>query len=121
MLFLGGMLLMTALPEHGSYAVHVAPGFVVMGAGFGLAMPQVTSLAMDAAPARDAGAASGFVNTTQQAGGAVGLAVVALVATSQGRAAGFLVATGALTAGALVAAYLMAVAGPRRSSSLCTS
>jgi MFS family permease len=109
-LFVAGMLLMVALPDHGSYAVHVAPGFVVMGLGFGLAMPQVTALAMNAAPQRDAGAASGFVNTTQQAGGAVGLAIVAVVAASQGRAVGFLVAAGALVAGGLVAAYLTAVA-----------
>jgi sugar phosphate permease len=65
---------------------------------------------MDAAPQRDAGAASGFVNTTQQAGGAVGLAVVAFVASSQGRAAGFLVAAGVLATGALVAAYLTGAA-----------
>jgi sugar phosphate permease len=67
----------------------------------------VTTLAMRAAPQRDAGAASGFVNTTQQAGGALGLAVVATVAASQGRAAGFLVAAGALAVGTLVAAYLI--------------
>ena len=60
-LFVAGMLSMAALPDHGSFALHVAPGFVVMGIGFGLAMPQVTALAMDAAPQRDAGAASGFV------------------------------------------------------------
>jgi len=106
LLFLAGMLLMAGLPDQGSYAVHVAPGFAVMGVGFGLAMPQVTTLAMSAAPARDAGAASGFVNTTQQAGGALGLALVATVAASQGRAAGFVVAAAALAVGALVASYL---------------
>ena len=114
-LFLAGMLSMAALPDHGSYAIHVAPGFVVMGIGFGLAMPQVTALAMGAAPQRDAGAASGFVNTTQQAGGAVGLAVVALVAADHGRSAGFLVAAAALAVGVLVAAYpTRAVAADRR-------
>jgi MFS family permease len=112
-LFVGGMLLMVALPERGSFLVHVAPGFVVMGAGFGLAMPQVTTLAMAAAPAADAGAASGFVNTTQQVGGVVGLTVVAGVAAAQGRSAGFLVAAAALALGALVAAYLLAHASPR--------
>ena len=80
-----------------------------MGLGFGLAMPQVTALAMDAVPLRDSGPASRVVNTTQQAGGAVGLAVVAVIAASQGRAAGFVVAAGALVAGGLVAAYLTAV------------
>jgi MFS family permease len=106
LLFLGGMLLMAALPDRGSFGVHVAPGFAVMGLGFGLAMPQVTTLAMAAAPSRDAGAASGFVTTTQQAGGALGLALVATVAVGQGRAAGFLVAAAALAVGTVVAAYL---------------
>ena len=114
LLFLGGMLLMAGLPDHGSYPVHVAPGFVVMGLGFGLAMPQVTTLAMEAAPASDAGAASGFVNTTQQAGGAVGLAVVATVAAGEGRATGFVVAAGALALGVLVDSYLAVVTTGRR-------
>jgi len=105
-LFVAGMLMMAALPDHGAYAVHVAPGFVVMGAGFGLAMPQVPALAMAAAPAEHAGAASGFVSTTQQVGGAVGLAVVALVAADVGRAGGFLVAAGALAVGTAVAGRL---------------
>ena len=105
---------LAAMPDHGSYALHVAPGFVVMGIGFGLAMPQVTALAMDAAPQRDAGTASGFVNTTQQAGGVVGLAVVALVAADHGRTAGFLVAAGALALGTLVAARLTGTAAWRR-------
>jgi MFS family permease len=113
-LFLAGMLLMVALPDHGSYALHVAPGFVVMGLGFGLAMPQVTALAMDAAPERDSGAASGFVNTTQQAGGAVGLAVVAVVAAGHGRSAGFVVAAGALAVGVGLAARLTRAAAARR-------
>jgi MFS family permease len=120
LLFVSGMLLMTALPDHGSFSVHVAPGFVVMGVGFGLAMPQVTALAMAATPPRDSGAASGFVSTTQQAGGVVGLAVVATVAATQGRAAGFLVAAGALAAGALVAVYLtLATTRPRRPDAGC--
>ena len=113
-LFLGGMLMMAALPDHGSFAIHVAPGFVVMGLGFGLAMPQVTSLAMDAAPADASGAASGFVNTTQQAGGAIGLAVVAVVAAGHGRAAGFLVAAAALAVGAGIAGRLADAAARNR-------
>jgi MFS family permease len=123
LLFGAGMLLMAALPDHGSFAVHVAPGFAVMGAGFGLAMPQVTALAMAAAPPRDAGAASGFVNTTQQAGGVVGLAAVAAVAAVQGRATGFLLAAAALAIGALVAAHLAAAASRRRrpDAGLCPS
>ena len=117
LLFVVGMLMMAALPDHGAYAVHVAPGFVVMGAGFGLAMPQVTALAMAAAPGDHAGAASGFVGTTQQVGGAVGLAVVALVAVHLGRAGGFLVAAAALAVGTAVAGYLATGTATRATSS----
>jgi hypothetical protein len=78
----------------------------VMGAGFGLAMPQVTGLAMGAVAPEYGGVASGFVNTTQQAGGAIGLAVVSAVAAGAGRGAGFLLAAAALTVGAGLAAYL---------------
>jgi hypothetical protein len=53
------------------------------------------------------------VNTTQQAGGAIGLGVVATIAAAYGRSAGFAVAAGVLAAGALVAAYLMTRAGER--------
>jgi MFS family permease len=105
--FVAGMLLMVALPDTGSYWLHVAPGFVVMGAGFGLAMPQVTALAMGAAPPSAQGLASGFVNTTQQAGGAIGLAVVAGIAAGQGRAAGFATAAAVLALGAARALYLI--------------
>ena len=113
-LFVAGMLVMVALPDHGRYALHVAPGFLVMGAGFGLAMPQVMALAMAVVPERHAGAASGFVNTTQQAGGVAGLAVVAVVAAAHGRASGFLVAVAVLALGTALAGYLAGVRPVRR-------
>ena len=103
--FVIGMLLMAALPDEGSYLVDVAPGFAVMGFGFGLAMPQATTIAMAAAPPEHAGVASGFVNTTQQAGGALGLAVVASLAAS-GRSAGFVLAAATLMLGVALAGHL---------------
>jgi MFS family permease len=106
LLFVVGMLFMARLPDDGGYLLDVAPGFVVMGAGFGLAMPQAVSLAMAAVAPEHGGVASGFVNTTQQAGGAIGLAVVSVVAVSGGRAAGFLVAAGALAVGLALATSL---------------
>jgi hypothetical protein len=76
-------------------------------------MPQVTELAMGAAGPDSQGLASGVVNTTQQAGGVVGLAVVAGLAAAYGRSAGFLAAAGVLALGAATALYLTARAGTR--------
>lgn len=81
-LFTSGMLLLTRIPADGSFLVDIAPAMVLMGTGFGLAMPQVTVLAMRDAPAELVGSASGVVNTTQQVGGTVGISIVSSVAAS---------------------------------------
>ena len=106
-LLVGGLLLMARVPGDGGYLLDVAPALAVMGAGFGLAMPQVTAIAMGATAADTAGVASGFVNTTQQAGGVVGLAVVAAVAAQAGLRAGFLTAALVLAVGAVCATSLV--------------
>ena len=53
---------------------------LLLGIGAGLAFPALMTLAMSGATQRDAGLASGLVNTTQQVGGALGLAVLATLA-----------------------------------------
>jgi len=110
-LFVGGLLLLARTPGDGTFWIDVAPAFVVMGAGFGLAMPQVTSLAMADAPSEHSGAASGLVTTTQQVGGVIGLAVVSVVADAAGLGAGLLVAAVVLAGGTTLAATLLR-AGP---------
>jgi MFS family permease len=106
-LFVAGLVLLARLPVDGGYWRDVAPALVVMGAGFGLAMPQVTAVAMAGAGPDDAGAASGLVSTTQQLGGAVGLGVVAAVAAATSSTAGLLLAAAVLTAGTAASAYLL--------------
>jgi MFS family permease len=106
-LFVGGLLLLARTPADGTFWADVAPAFVVMGAGFGLAMPQVTSLAMADAPSEHSGAASGFVTTTQQVGGVIGLAVVGVVADGAGLGAGLLVAAAVLAGGTTLATSLL--------------
>jgi MFS family permease len=103
LLFTAGLLLLSRTPADGAFWRDVAPPFVVMGAGFGLAMPQVTSIAVADAPAAHNGVASGLVNATQQAGGVAGLAVVSLIAASAGLGAGLLVAAATLAVGTMVA------------------
>jgi MFS family permease len=54
----------------------------LVGIGAGLSFPALMTLAMSSAHPTDAGLASGLVNTTQQVGGALGLAVLATVSAS---------------------------------------
>jgi EmrB/QacA subfamily drug resistance transporter len=106
-LFVAGLLLLAALPPEPAFLTDAAPAFVLMGTGFGLAMPQVTSIAMANAAPEHAGAASGVVNTTQQVGGALGLGVVSSVAALSGLGAGFLTAAAVLAVGAVIASRLV--------------
>lgn len=77
-----GLLLLARAPVDGTYVVDLLPVMVLMGVGSGLMMPAVIGLAMSGADPRDAGLASGLVNTTQQVGGAIGLAMLATLAAA---------------------------------------
>ncbi|MEI7055711.1 MFS transporter [Nocardioides sp. CCNWLW239] len=112
--FVAGMLYLVRLPETGSYLLDVLPGAVVMGLGFGLAMPQVTALAMGALAPEHAGVGSGLTTTTQQAGGFLGTLIAAGLVTTSGYAAGYVAAAIALILGTAVAAYLLVNAGRAR-------
>ncbi|HEY3501972.1 MAG TPA: MFS transporter [Actinocatenispora sp.] len=106
-----GLVLLGGVPADSGYLTHVLPAVVVMGAGFAAAMPALTTYAMaDVAPG-DSGVASGLFNTTQQVGGALGLAVLARLADAVAaghRAAGDAPAV-AQTAGSHVAYAVGAV------------
>jgi MFS family permease len=78
----------------------VLPATVLLGLGMGLAMPALMTLSMSVASPSDAGLASGLVNTTVQVGGAIGLAVLATLASER--------SGGAHTAEALNAGYHLA-------------
>ena len=56
---------------------------LLLGTGAGLAFPALMTLAMSGATQSDSGLASGLVNTTVQVGGAIGLAVLATLATER--------------------------------------
>jgi EmrB/QacA subfamily drug resistance transporter len=76
------VLLYTRLPVHGSYVSDLLPGFLLTGVGLGLAFVPDSIAALTGARPREAGAASGLINTSQQIGGAVGLAAIATIATT---------------------------------------
>jgi hypothetical protein len=80
--FLVALLWISQAPVDGSYVVNVGPVLAVMGAGIGVAIPAAIMLAMAGADAGDAGLASGLNNTAQQAGAAIGTAVLATLAAS---------------------------------------
>jgi sugar phosphate permease len=86
--------------------VHLLPTMLLIG-GFGLAFPAIITLAMSAASPEDAGVASGLVNTTQQVGAALGVAVLSTLAASR---TSHLLASGRPAAEALTGGYHVAFA-----------
>jgi EmrB/QacA subfamily drug resistance transporter len=77
------LLLFTRSPVDGSYVTDVLPVMVMLGIGIGTSFPSLMTLAMSGATRSDAGLASGLVNTTVQVGAALGLAVLATLATTR--------------------------------------
>jgi EmrB/QacA subfamily drug resistance transporter len=78
-----GFLILTRVSGHGDYASHVLPALIVLGAGLGLSFVPITIAATNGVPASESGLASGLLNTTQQIGGALGLAILSSVSTSR--------------------------------------
>ena len=78
-----GLALLSQVPVDGRYVVDLLPAMVLLGVGGGLAFPALMTLAMSSVRPEDSGLASGLVNTTQQVGGAFGLAILASVAESR--------------------------------------
>jgi EmrB/QacA subfamily drug resistance transporter len=100
-----GLVLFTRAPVDGGYAAHVLPTMVLFGVGGGLGFPALMTIAMSDVEPQDAGLASGLVNTTAQVGGALGLAMLATLATTR---SGDLTAGGHSLAAALTGGYHLA-------------
>ncbi|HEY8108466.1 MAG TPA: MFS transporter [Patescibacteria group bacterium] len=78
----GGLFWLGHLPVQGEYLTDVLPPLVLVAAGMGLSFVSVTIGATNGVPAKDSGLASGLLNTTQQVGGALGLAILSAVSAS---------------------------------------
>jgi EmrB/QacA subfamily drug resistance transporter len=114
-----GLVLLSRVPVDGRYLVDLLPAMVLLGVGGGLAFPALMTLAMSAARPEDSGLASGLVNTTQQVGGALGLAILATVAENRtgtatdaaalvdGYGAAFTVAAGLVVAALVVGTLVL--------------
>jgi EmrB/QacA subfamily drug resistance transporter len=76
------LVLFARLPVGGHYFADLLPGFLVSGLGLALAFVPMSIAALTGVRAADAGIASGLINTTQQIGGAIGVAAATTIATT---------------------------------------
>jgi len=83
----GGLVLLTLLPVHGSYVGNVLPAILLSALGIGAVFMPLTLIATTGLADEDQGLASGLFNTSQQVGGALGLAVLSTLATAKTDAA----------------------------------
>ena len=105
-LLVGVLGLLARVPVRADYAVDLLP-VMLLAAGFGLALPALTTLGMSGASEEDAGLVSGLFNTTQQIGMALGVAVLSTLAASRTER---LTAHGRTAAEALTGGYRLAFA-----------
>ena len=77
-----GLVWFSQISVHGSFAADILGPSLLAALGLGFAFVPVTIAAVAGVSERDSGLASGLINTSQQVGGAVGLAVLAAVSTS---------------------------------------
>ncbi len=78
----GALLLLTQLPADGHYFFDLFPAFLLSAVGLAFTFVPMTIAALMGVEAADAGAASGLLNTSQQVGGAIGLAAASTIATT---------------------------------------
>jgi EmrB/QacA subfamily drug resistance transporter len=78
----GALGLFARLPVHGHYFWDVFPALLLGGVGIACSFVPMAIASLAGVEARDAGVASGLLNTSRQIGGAVGLAVVSTIATT---------------------------------------
>ncbi|HSI96925.1 MAG TPA: MFS transporter [Gaiellaceae bacterium] len=81
-LAIAGLLLFVRLQPGGDYLTDFLPGVMLASIGMGLTFVPITLIATSGIPADDAGLASGLFNTSQQVGGALGLAILSTFAVN---------------------------------------
>jgi EmrB/QacA subfamily drug resistance transporter len=98
----GGLLYLTQLSVGGSYVEDLLPAFVLIGPGLGISFVSISIAALGGIAPTEAGLASGLITTSQQIGGAFGLAVLSTFATARSEDA---LAGGATAEAALVEGF----------------
>jgi EmrB/QacA subfamily drug resistance transporter len=79
LLMIAGMVWYTQIPVHGSYVSDLLPGYLFVGVGIAFSFVPVTIAALAGVEDREAGLGSGLINTSQQIGGAIGVALASTV------------------------------------------
>ena len=119
-----GLTYFTQVSVGGSYLGDLLPGFLLIAIGMGFSFVPISIAALAGVQPSEAGLASGLINTSQQVGGALGIAALSAIATSttssdvaggaaqayaltDGFQAAFVVAAGAALAGLLIATVLL--------------
>jgi EmrB/QacA subfamily drug resistance transporter len=85
LLLTAGMLFYAQIPVQGKYASNLLPGYLIVGVGLATAFVSVSIAALQGVGPKEAGLASGLLNTSQQIGGALGVAIAGSVATSHAK------------------------------------
>lgn len=78
-----GLLLLAQVPVHGSYLPNILPGLMLFAFGVGPVFVGVTAAANTGATTKQAGVVAAIMNSSQQVGGALGLAIFSAIATSR--------------------------------------
>jgi EmrB/QacA subfamily drug resistance transporter len=78
-----GLLYFTQVSVGGSYLGDLMPGFLIIGVGIGFSFVPISIAALAGVTPSEAGLASGLINTSQQIGGALGIAALSTIATSR--------------------------------------
>lgn len=76
------LFLLAHIPVNGHYATNLLPAFILMGLGMGATFVAITIAATSGVKHTESGLASGILNTSQQVGGALGLAILTGLATA---------------------------------------
>lgn len=105
-----GLVMLAGVRVDGTYWVNILPGLLLVGAGSGLSLAPAMIVSTTGVPNEDQGLASGILNTAQQVGSALGVAVLNAVAVAV--AGGAAIATAAATTDGYRAGFLWALAAP---------
>lgn len=84
-LLTAGLVYFTQVSVEGSYLGDLLPGFLLIAIGMGFSFVPISIAALAGVRDSEAGLASGLINTSQQIGGALGIAVLSTLATSTTR------------------------------------
>jgi EmrB/QacA subfamily drug resistance transporter len=104
-LITGAMIWYTQIPVNGSFVSDLLPGYLMMGVGMAFAFIPMSIAALAGVEPQEAGLASGLINTSQQIGGALGVAIASTVAFTHMRT---LLESGESAASAQVGGFALA-------------